>query len=35
MTLEEISGRIGLTRERVHQIEKAALAELAATLERA
>ena len=33
MTLEEIGGRLGLTRERVHQIEKAALAELAVCLE--
>ena len=32
MTLEEIGNRIGLTRERVHQIEKAALAELATSL---
>jgi RNA polymerase primary sigma factor len=33
VTLEEIGDRLGLTRERVHQIEKAALAELAASLQ--
>ena len=32
MTLEEIGGRLGLTRERIHQIEKAALAVLAESL---
>lgn len=32
MTLEEIGDRLGLTRERVHQIEKATLAELAVSL---
>lgn len=32
MTLEEIGGHLGLTRERIHQIEKAALAELAESL---
>ena len=32
LTLEEIGNRLGLTRERVHQIEKASLAELAASL---
>jgi RNA polymerase primary sigma factor len=32
VTLEEIGDRLGLTRERVHQIEKAALTELAASL---
>jgi RNA polymerase primary sigma factor len=33
VTLEEIGDRLGLTRERVHQIEKAALAELAVSLQ--
>lgn len=33
VTLEEIGNRLGLTRERVHQIEKAALAKLAASLQ--
>jgi RNA polymerase primary sigma factor len=33
LTLEEIGNRLGLTRERVHQIEKAALAKLAASLQ--
>ncbi|MGH7170006.1 MAG: sigma-70 family RNA polymerase sigma factor [Gemmataceae bacterium] len=32
LTLQEIGNRLGLTRERVHQIEKALLAELAASL---
>ncbi|HTU18482.1 MAG TPA: RNA polymerase sigma factor RpoD/SigA [Gemmataceae bacterium] len=32
LTLEEIGNLLGLTRERVHQIEKASLAELAASL---
>jgi RNA polymerase primary sigma factor len=34
MTLEEIGYRLGLTRERVHQIEKEALTELAVSLNR-
>lgn len=33
VTLEEIGNRLGLSRERVHQIEKAALAELAASIQ--
>jgi hypothetical protein len=32
LTLEEIGNLLGLTRERVHQIEKTSLAELAASL---